>query len=160
MRSGAWFNLKMPVMEIRSLIDALTALYRQILKQEQQASEIASWVHPDYRQSALNLYHYLVLRSSDLRDLHDPLSDLGVSSLRSAEGYVLRNLHDVVRNLNCIAGTPWEEPATAIARSSCGNKPPACSDGPRRSSERKSWSPSPPPWPKTLIYWPIWPRAA
>ena len=87
-------------MEIRSLIDALTALYRQILKQEQQASEIASWVHPDYRQSALNLYHYLVLRSSDLRDLHDPLSDLGVSSLRSAEGYVLRNLHDVVRNLN------------------------------------------------------------
>lgn len=100
-------------MEIRSLIDALTALYRQILKQQQQASEIASWVHPDYRQSALNLYHYLVLRSSDLRDLHDPLSDLGVSSLRSAEGYVLRNLHDVVRNLNYIAGTPWEEPIPA-----------------------------------------------
>lgn len=97
-------------MENRSLIDALTALYRQILNQQAQANEIADSVHPDFRLSALNLYHYLILRSSDLRDLHDPLSDLGVSSLRSAEGYVLRNLHHVVRNLNHIAGTPWDEP--------------------------------------------------
>lgn len=97
-------------MEIRSLIDALTALYRQILKQQAQADEIADSVHPDFRRSALNLYHYLVLRSSDLRDLHDPLSDLGVSSLRSAEGYVLQNLHHVIRNLNYIAGTDWNEP--------------------------------------------------
>ena len=96
-------------MEIRSLTDALTALYRQILKQQGQAAEIADSVHPDFRQSALNLYHYLVLRSSDLRDLHDPLSDLGVSSLRSAEGYVLGNLHHVVKNLNCLAGNSWNE---------------------------------------------------
>ena len=106
----------MPVMEIRSLIDALTALYRQILNQQAQANEIADAVHPDFRQSAMNLFHYLVLRSSDLRDLHDPLSDLGVSSLRSAEGYVLKNLHDVVRNLNYISGTPWDEaiPTAAV----------------------------------------------
>jgi len=65
-------------------------------------------VHPDYQLSAKNLLRYLILRSSDLRKYHGALSDLGISSLRTAEGYVYSNLFNVVKNLNLIKGTPFK----------------------------------------------------
>ncbi len=72
--------------------------------------EALSEVHPDYRDSARNLYHYLLLRSFDLRKYHGTLSDLGLSSMRTAEGYVLSNLHNVIKNIRLIGGVPFDMP--------------------------------------------------
>lgn len=53
-------------------------------------------VHPDNRDSALNLAHYVALRRQDIRSLQHDLARLGLSSLGRAEGHVLATI-DLVR---------------------------------------------------------------
>ena len=99
-------------MKTEALIAELKEIYQEILDLEPLAANLSSTVHPDYRPSARNLIRYLALRNHDLRKLHDPLSDLGLSSLRSAEGYVLTNLHRVLQLLHLLVGQPWPERKT------------------------------------------------
>lgn len=96
-------------MKTETLIARLTEIYQEILSYEPLSEAISKTVHPDFRPSSRNLIRYLVLRDHDLRKLHDPLSDLGISSLRSAEGYVLTNLHRVLRLLHLLENKPWPE---------------------------------------------------
>lgn len=95
-------------MELKQLEDQMTEIYETIISNEQIAENIASNVHPKYRLSSKNLYRYLLLRSFDLRKIHDSLSDLGLSSLRSSEGYVYSNLSNVLRFLKLLQGEKWE----------------------------------------------------
>ena len=87
-------------MRIEDLIAELKEIYQEMLDLEPVAEHLSQTVHPDFRPSARNLIRYLSLRNHDLRPLHDPLSDLGLSSLRTAEGYVLTNLHRVLQLLH------------------------------------------------------------
>ncbi|MFT6808728.1 MAG: pyruvate kinase [Saprospiraceae bacterium] len=64
-------------------------------------------MHKDYQLSAKNIYRYLILRSFDLRKYHDTLSELGISSMRTTEGYVFSNLYILVKNLRLIQNTPF-----------------------------------------------------
>jgi len=77
----------------------LEQILNKIVQSEPDIAAYISEVHKDYDLSARNLYRYLILRSFDLRPYHDPLSDIGVSSLRTSEGYVLSNLRNVMRIL-------------------------------------------------------------
>jgi len=86
----------------------LANILEYLINKETEIDGLISKVHKDYKLSAKNLYRYLILRSFDLRKYHDSLSDLGVSSLRTAEGYVLSNLYHVVKNLNLIHNVPFE----------------------------------------------------
>lgn len=95
-------------MEIQKIDKGLTKILHQIIGNEPLIESEVSNVHKDYILSAKNLYRYLILRSNDLRKYHDTLSDIGLSSLRTAEGYVLSNLYNVVRNLKYIQGIPFE----------------------------------------------------
>lgn len=56
--------------------------------------------------STRNLLHYLALRREDLRELHTPLAELGVSSLGRIEPHVMANLNAVIDALAAIAGAP------------------------------------------------------
>jgi len=96
-------------MTTEALIAELNEIYQEILDLEPLAEKISGTVHPDFGPSARNLIRYLALRNHDLRQLHDPLSDLGLSSLRSAEGYVLTNLYRVLQLLHLLVGQPWPE---------------------------------------------------
>ena len=96
-------------MDIEVLIAELKEIYQEILDLEPRSEALSEKVHPDFRPSARNLIRYLVLRNHDLRKLHDPLSDLGLSSLRTAEGYVLTNLHRVLQLLHLLVDKPWPE---------------------------------------------------
>ncbi|NND34916.1 MAG: pyruvate kinase [Saprospiraceae bacterium] len=96
-------------MKIEKLDKEISNIMHELISREPQIAKIASDVHEDYRLSAKNLCRYLVLRSFDLRKYHDSLSDLSVSSMRTAEGYVLSNLFKVVKNLRLIQGRPFEE---------------------------------------------------
>ncbi|HEY5991195.1 MAG TPA: pyruvate kinase, partial [Candidatus Udaeobacter sp.] len=60
--------------------------------------------HTSFKQSALNLAHYLVLRRHDLRPLQQALVPLGVSSLGRCEAHVLPTLDAVLATLAAIAG--------------------------------------------------------
>jgi len=93
--------------ETQKLEKELSQILSEIIDSEELIDEAIGRVHADYKLSAKNLLRYLILRSKDLRIYHGDLSDLGFSSLRSAEGYVLSNLYNVVRNLNLIQNTPF-----------------------------------------------------
>ena len=81
----------------------------EIISKEKELTAITTDLHRDYRLSAKNLCRYLILRSYDLRKYHDSLSDYSVSSMRTAEGYVLSNLYNVVKNLKLLQGIPFKE---------------------------------------------------
>jgi len=52
-------------------------------------------VHPEFRDSARNLVHYLALRQTDIRDLQEDLAILGLSSLGQAERNVMASIRAV-----------------------------------------------------------------
>lgn len=96
-------------MKIEKLDKGLSEIRQTIINRKANAEAIASKVHENYRLGAKNLYRYLILRNFDLRKFQDTLSDLGVSSLRTAEGHVYSNLHHVIKNLKRIQDKPFEE---------------------------------------------------
>ena len=93
------------------LIIGLTKILKQLIKSEQTIDRKASEVHPNYQLSAKNLMRYLILRNYDLRKYHGALSDLGISSLRTAEGYVYGNLLNVIKNLHLLKGISFKSPS-------------------------------------------------
>ncbi len=95
-------------MKIKRIDQELSSILQYMVANEKTINEKLSEVHEDYKLSAKNLYRYLMLRSFDLRKYHDTLSDLGISSMRTAEGYVFSNLLNVVKNLRLIQKTPFK----------------------------------------------------
>ena len=67
------------------------------------ADELAA-VHPQFKESARNLVHYLALRQSDLCSLQETLTSLGLSSLGRAERNVLGSLRVVSTALASLRG--------------------------------------------------------
>ena len=96
-------------MTIKNLTKEVKKIYDEIVEKDVIASGLAQGVHKQYKLSAQNLYRYLVLRSFDLRKLHANLSDLGISSIRSAEGYVFSNLYNVLKILYLLQDEKWED---------------------------------------------------
>lgn len=90
-------------MTIAALTKEIEALSLAIEKNQKFSENTLAKVHQDLILSAKNLVHYLLLRSKDLRYLQDELSELGLSSLRTGEGYVLSNLKTVSRILYQLA---------------------------------------------------------
>ena len=95
-------------MKIAKLIKALKSILKQIEDSEAKIDKVTADLHKDYQRSAKNLCRYLILRSFDLRKYHDYLSDIGVSSMRSSEGYVYSNLFSVVENLHRMEGARFK----------------------------------------------------
>ncbi|MFT5169156.1 MAG: pyruvate kinase [Saprospiraceae bacterium] len=96
-------------MKIKKLENELSTILKSIIDSESAIDIITSQIHEGYKLSAKNLCRYLILRSFDLRKYHDSLSEYGVSSLRTSEGYVYSNLHNVVKNLKLMQGLPLAE---------------------------------------------------
>lgn len=96
-------------MKIEKLCTDLNEILVSITDSESKIDATIAEIHKEYRLSAKNLCRYLILRSHDLRKYHTNLSDYGVSSLGTSEGYVYSNLYSVVRNLKLIQGLPFEE---------------------------------------------------
>ncbi len=82
----------------------LIRIYEAILEGESMATHLADSVHPSYYESARNLYHYLILRTFDLRKIHDRLSEFGISAIRTSEGYVLKNIVNALKIIQLLQG--------------------------------------------------------
>lgn len=93
----------------RELIGELEALRKNMLDHEASQSARLEAVSAEYRASARNLLHYLVLRREDRRLLQEKLAWVGTSSLGHAESHVLGNLDKVLGILYRITGQQWEE---------------------------------------------------
>lgn len=97
---------------ISSLIEEVTALRDAVLNAETQHTALLAEVRDRHLVSARNLIHYVELRSHDVRDLQDRLSDVGISSLGRMEAGVLGHLEIVLRALQAQLGPlPPPQPA-------------------------------------------------
>ena len=81
------------------LRDSIERIYRNLHATGQRAEKSTGHVHPEQRQSVLNLMHYLALRCEDLRAVQDDLHKAGLSSLASSESHVLRQVQAVLERL-------------------------------------------------------------
>ena len=68
-------------------------------KAEKDHAHLVEKVHKRNRSSALNLLHYLSLRSMDIRDLQDRLHAAGLSSMASAESHIRGQLNAILERL-------------------------------------------------------------
>src|ERR1019366_5088204 len=92
--------------EPAELIERLTALRQRLLE---EAEGWHPWVEggdADRDASARNLLQYLALRGHDLRELQDPLAELGLSSLGRTEGHVQATIDAVLDALNALVRYP------------------------------------------------------
>lgn len=75
-----------------------------IYEAEVRFDDVIEEVHPNNRDSARNLIHYLALRSLDLRHIQEQLAELSISSFAHAEGYILHNLLKIQQLLQALDG--------------------------------------------------------
>ncbi len=102
-----------PVQELNELkeLNALLGLLNQrLLQVERDHAALIAALSPTQQISCINLLHYLVLRSEDIRDLQFRLHVAGLSSLTSSESHVEAQLTAILERL----GTPPDP-----ARSPC-----------------------------------------
>jgi pyruvate kinase len=59
-----------------------------MLRAEHEFTHLVSRVHPSNKRNAINLLHYLALRSLDIRELQDTLHAYGLSSMASSESHI------------------------------------------------------------------------
>ncbi len=95
-----------PVTELQTIADEFNGIDRV---SDRVLGHLPSMQLP----SAMNLLHYLVLRSHDLRDTQRALATDGLSSLGRMESHVQSSLHAVLRSLHLLAGV---EPPAAPER--------------------------------------------
>ena len=84
----------------------LKSIYDRAVEFESIHADELAVVHPQFKESARNLVHYLALRQSDLRGLQETLSSLGLSSLGRSERNVLGSLRVVSTALGALRGEP------------------------------------------------------
>lgn len=76
--------------------------------------------HPNLRESARNLVHYLAIRRFDLRNLQESLAEWGLSSLGRTEAHVIETLtavSQVLRRLSGEAAEPFQSVDFSESRS-------------------------------------------
>ena len=100
-------SLEPTLAAIQALYDRLIELHKHVCKQAECRLARYEGYYPEGLPDpgALNLAHYLALRSFDLREMQDELSALGLSSLGRGEASVLENLNRIIRLLGYIVCT-------------------------------------------------------
>jgi len=82
--------------EIRDLLKTLKALEALLQRAEKMHQDTLDKVHPDHREGARNLIHYLTLRQNNLESIQRQLTEIGLSSLGRSESCVLSSLRKVI----------------------------------------------------------------
>jgi pyruvate kinase len=99
------------------LIARLDTLLDDLSQAEQTQSAAITAVAPAHREGAVNLVHYTVLRSRDRRELQNDLTDIGATSLATAEANVKAKVHAARNVLAALRGDtgPWNLDAINVA---------------------------------------------
>jgi pyruvate kinase len=97
--------------DLSELSKSLSALREDLLRVEEENSELIRSVGQDNRRSARNLLHYISLRRHDIRQLQVDLAARGLSSLGRCEAHVLSSVDAVAAWLTGQAGRETDAPA-------------------------------------------------
>ena len=101
--------------EVGGVLRDLTAIRAEMVADADRMRPLIDAVHPNYRESARNLLHYLALRRHDLRPLQVRLAALGLSSLGRAESHVLATIDAVLAVLHRLTRRTGQPPAQEAA---------------------------------------------
>lgn len=96
--------------DIEGVLRELKAIRADMVAEAALSQSRLNEVHPNYRESARNLLHYLPLRRRDLRPLQMRLAAFGLSSLGRAESHVLATVDAVLEVLHRLMGGSWQAP--------------------------------------------------
>ncbi len=102
--------------EFQSLIDEFLRIRRDLVTFANGSRDLLRQVHPNFRDSAENLLHYIALRSFDLRPLQMRLASLGLSSMGGAESHALSAVDSVLLVLHRALGREWKPPGSRVAK--------------------------------------------
>ena len=94
--------------QIRTLLQEIHDQAR--LLEQKYADDLAN-VHPDFREGAHNLVHYLALRKTGTESARNALRRLGLYSLAHAERNVLGSVSAVQRAIDALTGAAVADPA-------------------------------------------------
>src|SRR6188768_618705 len=103
--------------EFQELIDEALEIRRDLIELTSESLDLLEQVHASQRESAVNLLHYVALRSRDLRPLQMRLARAGLSSLGRAESHVLSSVDAILEILHRTVGRLWrpgEFPETRV----------------------------------------------
>lgn len=90
--------------KIELLLSRINDILASAEEMEQKYEQILREVHPAYKKSALNLVHYMALRSHHIVDLQQELRFIGLPGLDNVESHVMRSLLAVKTILNHLSG--------------------------------------------------------
>ncbi|MCC5928156.1 MAG: hypothetical protein JJU28_02820 [Cyclobacteriaceae bacterium] len=96
--------MKINSAKIEKIIADLELIMEACQENEKRYKYQIDRVHDDYKQSAINLVHYLALRSFDLREIQKRLGNLGMSRLAKAESHVMASLIAIRHALLALIG--------------------------------------------------------
>ena len=97
--------------ELQELAAELGKIDDYMVRAESDFAHLIQKIHPSNRLNALNLLHYLALRSRDIRELQDTLHGAGLSSMASSESHIRGQLLAICQRL----GTQKEIPAEVFS---------------------------------------------
>lgn len=84
--------------------DQIEEIIKKAKTLENNYDEMILKVHSSYRESALNLTHYLAFRSFDIDKLQDQLRYMGLPDLANIEGHVMKSLLSIKTIINHLCG--------------------------------------------------------
>jgi len=89
---------------MKDVLEELLAIRAKMVDDVAKCAPRLDKIHSNYRKSAENLLHYLVLRRRDRRQLQQHLAVLGLSSLGRSESHVLATIEAVIRAVHRLQG--------------------------------------------------------
>lgn len=92
--------------ELLKLRDELERIDDHMLRAEKDFHHLLEKLHPSNHKRAVNLLHYLALRSMDIRELQDMLHEYGLSSMASSESHIRGQLLAIAAHLGKEAISP------------------------------------------------------
>ncbi len=101
--------MKLNEVKLQQLYDSINEIIEAAFSLEKKYAEEISLVHPQYQRSALNLVHYMALRSFSIDMLQEELRCMGLPSLDNVESHVMKSLLAIKTILNHLMGNPVNE---------------------------------------------------
>ena len=101
--------MKLSEKKLERLQTRINAILETAREMEKSFTGELDKVHPVYKKSALNLVHYMALRSHYIEDIQQELRFMGLPGLSSCEGHVMRSLLAIKTILSHLGGNPKNE---------------------------------------------------
>jgi len=91
--------------KLNRLLSQINAIIETAETLEEKYKDELNRVHPVYKKSALNLIHYMALRSHYIMDMQEELRLMGLPGLDNVEAHVMRSLLALKTILNHLNGS-------------------------------------------------------